>query len=167
MAADWQIAQLNVAIPRRPLDSPALADFVAALAPVNELADAAPGFVWRLADESGDATSIRAFGDERLIVNMSVWESIEALWEFVYSGRHLAVMRRRRKWMTKIAASHMVLWWVSAGQIPTVEEAGVRLDLLRSEGPSGAAFTFKHRYPPPGAPGVEPAFDGREPCGAR
>ncbi len=74
MTADWQIAQLNVAIPRRPLDSPALAEFVAALAPVNALADAAPGFVWRLADESGDATSIRAFGDERLIVNMSVWE---------------------------------------------------------------------------------------------
>ena len=167
MRSDWQIAQLNVAIPRRPLQSPALAEFVAALAPVNAVADSAPGFVWRLADESGDATSIRAFGDDRLIVNMSVWESIEALWEFVYSGRHLAVMRRRREWMTKIAASHLVLWWVRAGEIPTVEEAGARLDLLRAEGPTAVAFTFKQRYPVPGAPETEPARDDREPYAAR
>ena len=100
MSAGWHVAQVNIALPREPLDSPALAEFVANLEPVNALADAAPGFVWRLADETGDATSIRAFDDERLIINMSVWASIEALWEFVYSGRHLEVMRRRREWMT-------------------------------------------------------------------
>ena len=92
---------MNIALPREPLDSPALAEFVANLEPVNALADAAPGFVWRLQDDSGDATSIQAFDDDRLIINMSVWESIEALWSFVYDGGHLEVMRRRREWMTK------------------------------------------------------------------
>ena len=158
------IAQVNIALPREPLDSPALAEFVANLEPVNALADAAPGFVWRLEDESGDATSIRAFDDERLIINMSVWESIEALWEFVYSGRHLEVMRRRREWMTRIAGTYMCLWWVPRGHLPTVEEAKRRLERLEHRGPTRDAFTFKQRYEPAGG---EPVFDEREPCSAR
>src|SRR5215211_3686580 len=106
MSEEFTIAQVNIALPREPLDSAALAEFVANLEPVNALADSAPGFVWRLTDESGDATSIRAFADDRLIINMSVWESIEALWSFVYDGGHLEVMRRRREWMIKLAESH-------------------------------------------------------------
>ena len=140
------IAQVNIALPREPLDSPALAEFVANLEPVNALADDAPGFVWRLQDDTGDATSIQAFADERLIINMSVWESIEALWSFVYDGGHLEVMRRRREWMTKLAELHMALWWVPDGHIPTIEAAKERLDHLQANGPSPRAFTFKQRY---------------------
>jgi Domain of unknown function (DUF3291) len=144
-AASW-VAQVNIALPREPLDSPALAGFVANLEPVNALADSAPGFVWRLADETGDATSIRAFDDERLIINMSVWESVGSLWDFVYGGGHLAVMRRRREWMTAIAESYMALWWVPAGSVPAVEDARRRIDHLRDHGPSEHAFTFKQRF---------------------
>jgi hypothetical protein len=158
MSGDWHIAQVNIALPREPLDSPALAEFVASLEPVNALADAAPGFVWRLADETGDATSIRAFDDERLIINMSVWASIEALWEFVYSGRHLEVMRRRREWMTRIAESYLALWWLPAGELPTIGDARLRLDQLRAHGPTPYAFTFKRRFPPrPSGPEPRPA----------
>ena len=154
MSAGWHVAQVNIALPREPLDSPALAEFVANLEPVNALADGAPGFVWRLADETGDATSIRAFDDERLIINMSAWESIEDLWEFVYSGRHLGVMRRRREWMTRIAKSYLALWWVRADTLPAIDDARLRLDHLRAHGPTAYAFTFKRRFPPP-ASGTE------------
>ncbi len=163
MPADTQIAQVNVALPREPLDSPALAEFVANLEPVNALADAAPGFVWRLEDESGDATSIRPFDDERLIINMSVWKSIEDLWEFVYAGCHLEVMRRRREWMTRIAGTYMCLWWVPRGHVPTIDEARGRLEHLEARGPSPQAFTFKRRYPSPAAD-TTPVVDDREPC---
>ena len=166
MSAGWHVAQVNIALPREPLDSPALAEFVANLEPVNALADAAPGFVWRLADDTGDATSIRAFDDERLIINMSVWASIEALWEFVYSGRHLEVMRRRREWMTRIAETYMALWWLPAGELPTIGDARRRLDHLRAHGPTPLAFTFKKRFAAPGAPNAAPVIDDREPCPA-
>ena len=142
----WHLAQVNIALPHEPLDTPALAGFVAELEPVNALANAAPGFVWRLQTDEGDATSIKAFGDERLLVNMSVWESIEALWAFVYAGGHLAVMRRRREWFSRLAESHQALWWVPAGHLPTVEEAEERLARLRAEGPTPYAFTFKARF---------------------
>jgi hypothetical protein len=164
MSNGWQIAQVNIALPREPLDTPALAEFVAELEPVNALADSARGFVWRLQDESGDATAIQAFDDERLIINMSVWESIEDLWRFVYDSRHLEVMRRRREWMTRLAESHMVLWWVPAGHLPGTEEARERLDHLRVHGPTAHAFSFKQRYPAPGSGEPAPSFDDREPC---
>lgn len=149
MSGGWQIAQVNIALPREPLDSPALAEFVANLEPVNALADSAPGFVWRLEDESGDATSIKAFDDERLIINMSAWESVEALWAFVYSGGHLAVLRRRREWMTSIVETYMALWWIAAGETPTIADAKARLECLRAHGPTARAFTFKQRFLPP------------------
>jgi hypothetical protein len=164
MSEGLWIAQVNVALPREPLDSPALAEFVANLEPVNALADAAPGFIWRLEDESGDATSIRAFDDERLIINMSVWDSIEALWAFVYDGGHLEVMRRRREWMIKLAESHQALWWLPKGEIPTIEDARDRLEHLRAHGPTARAFTFKQRYL--GPDGDPAALDDRQPCSA-
>lgn len=150
MAAEHHIAQVNIARAEAPLDTPLLAEFVAALEPVNALADSAPGFVWRLQDDTGDATSIRAFPDDLMIVNMSVWKSIEALWEFVYGGGHLEVMRRRREWFARIEG-HQVLWWVPSGCTPTVEEAKERLELLAEHGPTPEAFTFKSRLPAPGA----------------
>ena len=153
MTEGFHLAQVNIALPREPLDTPALADFVALLEPVNALADSAPGFVWRLQTDEGDATSIRAFDDERLIINMSVWESVEALWAFVYSGEHLAVMRRRREWMERIEATYLALWWIRAGTLPTVEEAKERIELLSERGPSAEAFTFKQRFlAPPAVP---------------
>jgi hypothetical protein len=145
----WHLAQVNIAILRAPLDSPQLAGFVAMLEPINALADAAPGFVWRLQTEDGDATAIRAFDDERMLVNMSVWESVEALGAFVYRTRHLDVLKRRRDWFEKITSTYLALWWVPAGTIPTIEEAKRRLDLLERRGPSIDAFTFRDPFPPP------------------
>ena len=150
---DWHIAQLNVARAVAPLDSPTLADFMAALDGVNALAEASPGFVWRLKSDSGNATDIRAGDDPQLIVNMSVWASVEALFAFVYRSAHNKVMVRRREWFEKPAEAYQVLWWVPAGHAPTLAEALARLAHLRAQGPSAHAFTFKQRYPMPGAVG--------------
>jgi hypothetical protein len=163
---DLHLAQVNIGLPRAPLDSSALADFVANLEPVNALADSAPGFVWRLQDASGDATSIQAFDDERLIINMSVWESVDALWDFVYASRHLEVMRRRREWFTRMAQVFVALWWVRAGTLPTIADARERLEHLAAHGPTPYAFTFKHRFNGPDAPATKPVVDDREPCRA-
>jgi hypothetical protein len=143
------LAQLNIALGKDVVDSPAMANFMAQLDRINALADAAPGFVWRLQDESGDATSIRAFDEERMIVNLSVWESVEALWDFVYASGHLEVMRRRREWFTRMPQAYVVLWWVPEGSVPTPAEAIARLDRLREQGPSAHAFTFKRRFAAP------------------
>jgi hypothetical protein len=150
------LAQVNIALPRAPRDSPLLEDFIAELDPVNALADAAPGFVWRLQTEDGDATAIRAFGDDRLIVNMSVWESPDALADYTYGGRHLEVLRRRREWFHQLAEVHTVLWWVPVGHIPSIAEAEQRLALLREHGPTPQAFTLQRRFPPPDAAPDDP-----------
>jgi heme-degrading monooxygenase HmoA len=147
MTADVHIAQLNIARAKAPLHSPLLAEFMAALDPVNALADSAPGFVWRLQTEDGNATSVRGFDDDRIIVNMSVWESIDALADFVYRSDHIAVMRRRREWFERVVV-HMVLWWVPTGHEPSVAEAEERLGHLGLHGPTPYAFTFKRRYLP-------------------
>jgi hypothetical protein len=147
---DFQLAQVNIALPLEPLDTPLLAEFVAALEPVNAAAERSPGFVWRLATEAGDSTAIRGFGDDRLIVNMSVWESLEALRAFAYGQReHLNVLRRRRDWFERLGASGLALWWVPAGHRPSLTEAEQRLELLRAQGPTPAAFTFRESFPPP------------------
>jgi hypothetical protein len=145
----YHIAQLNVGTVRAPIDSPELAGFMAGIEPVNAIADAAPGFVWRLQDGDGPgATALRPRGPA-FMVNMSVWESLEALRDFVYrNGPHLDFMRRRREWFHRMAEQHLVLWWVPAGHIPSLDEALSRLDLLQREGPSPRAFTFRDPYPP-------------------
>ncbi|MEU8803388.1 DUF3291 domain-containing protein [Spirillospora sp. NPDC048819] len=152
------LAQFNVAALNFPLDDPRMADFVAMLEPVNALADAAPGFVWRLTEEGEpDATGMRPAGED-VIINFSVWESSEALWDFVYRSAHLETMRRRREWFRRHVDAHAVLWWVPAGYIPTVEEGLERLALLREEGPSPSAFTFASAYTAGEAAGAgEPA----------
>jgi hypothetical protein len=162
----FHLAQVNIALPLEPLDSQLLSEFVARLEPVNAVADSSPGFVWRLQTDDGDATGIRAFGDDRLIVNMSVWESLEALRAFVYSNReHLEVLRRRREWFDRLRM-HLVLWWVPAGHMPGVAEAEERMALLDAFGPSPDAFTLREHYPPPEA-GVEGStVEDRELCPA-
>jgi hypothetical protein len=114
----YHLAEVNVAVLREPLDAPATADFVAALEPINQLADHSPGFIWRLQTPEGDATSIRVFDDDRIIVNLTLWESLETLWAFTYASRHLDMLRRRREWFHRMAAAHLALWWVPAGHIP-------------------------------------------------
>src|SRR3954469_19523968 len=113
--SDHHFAQLNVGRLRKPLDAAESAGFFNALQPINALADASPGFVWRLTGENGqDATSIRPEGDD-MIINMSVWESREALWDFTYRTEHLELMRHRREWFVRLAEPFLVLWWVPAG----------------------------------------------------
>jgi hypothetical protein len=155
----YQLAQCNIARLRAPLDSPQLAGFVAALDPINALADGSPGFVWRLQTEDGDATAIRAFDDDMLIVNMSVWESLEALAEFVYKSDHRAVLRQRGQWFSRLSEAYVVLWWVPTGHLPTVAEAKARLEVLRRDGPTAEAFTFRSSFPPPDDADAAPAAD--------
>jgi heme-degrading monooxygenase HmoA len=157
MTARYHLAQVNVARPRAPLDSPTLAGFMAELDPVNALADAAPGFVWRLQTEDGNATAIRVLGDENLMINLSVWESLEALGAFVHDSRHRDVLRRRREWFVRLAEAYLALWWVPAGHQPTVREAEARLLHLRAHGPTAVAFTMRTPFPPPD--GDAPAAD--------
>lgn len=160
----YHLAQINVSELKAPLDSPQLADFVAALEPVNALADAAPGFVWRLQTDDGNATSLRVFGDDRIIINMSVWASVEALHTFAYRGDHAGVLARRREWFEKLQEAAVALWWLPAGQLPSIEDAKYRLDHLRRHGPTPEAFTFRQRYDPPGVVAGQP--DGGDPDGA-
>ncbi|MFE6870219.1 DUF3291 domain-containing protein [Kitasatospora sp. NPDC057692] len=142
-----QLAQLNVATLSHPLDDPRIAPFVELLDPVNAAADGAPGFVWRLVgDGAADATGLRPAGED-VIVNLSVWESPEALWDFTYRSGHLDVVRRRREWFERHVRAHLVLWWVPAGHRPGVAEALERLADLRANGPSPRAFTFASAYP--------------------
>ena len=152
----WHIAQLNVGRILAPTDSPQLAEFMARLDEINALADATPGFVWRLQTASGNATDIRVSEDPYFLVNMSVWATIESLFEFVYRTSHMAVMVRRRQWFERPTEAYQVLWWVPAGHSPSVSEALDRLGHLRRDGPTAHAFTFSQRYPPPGELG-EPA----------
>jgi Domain of unknown function (DUF3291) len=157
---DYVLAQVNIGRLLAPLDSPATADFVAALDPVNAVADAAPGFVWRLQTEDGNATAIRAFerdaegADGAILINMSVWESVEALGSFVYGAEHLAVLRRRREWFERIKEAYTALWWIPRGHIPTVHEAEDRVKHLRAHGPAPYAFTLREHFPPPGSGGT-------------
>ncbi len=145
----WHIAQANIARMRAPIDAPLMAGFVAQLESINAIADASPGFVWRLQTEQGDATSIRAFEDEHILFNMSVWESIEALRNYVYKSGHTGPLRDRKKWFEPLTAPSLVLWWVPQRHIPTVEEAKERLELLKAKGPTAEAFTFRQWFPPP------------------
>jgi hypothetical protein len=151
--AGHHLAQVNIARLLAPLTSDQLAGFVAALDPVNALADAAPGFVWRLQTDEGDATAIRPYEDDMMMVNMSVWESVETLKAFVYRSDHRDVMVNRRQWFEHLDEAYQVLWWVPAGHRPDVEEAKDRLARLTADGPTPAAFTFRTPFPPPGDSG--------------
>lgn len=142
----YHLAQVNVARMLAPLDDPIMAGFVARLDEINGLADSAPGFVWRLQTEAGDATALRVFDDNYLLINMSVWESAEALFDYVYRGPHAEVYRRRRDWFEKIDAPTLAMWWIPAGRLPTTEEAKDKFEHLRECGPTLVAFTFKGRF---------------------
>jgi len=149
MTPHYYLAQVNIARALAPLDDPIMQGFVEQLDHVNHLAESSAGFIWRLQSDEGDATAIAYSDDERVIVNMSVWESIESLEKFAYSGDHLAVLRQKKNWFEKPTAPILALWWIPVGTEPTIDDAKAALQSLQERGPSAQAFTFAKRFPAP------------------
>jgi hypothetical protein len=164
--SSYELAQLNIGIIKGPMDSPVMAEFAANLERINALAERSPGFVWRLQTEDGDATAIRPFEDENMLVNMSVWQDVESLNKYVYSSAHVDVMRRRKQWFERMSEAYLVLWWVPKGHRPSVAEAIAKLEALRTQGPSAQAFTFRQAFPPPDASQWEPPVSFGNECPA-
>lgn len=155
----YHLAQLNIARFMKPAEHPDNSDFINNLDRVNAIAESQPGFVWRLKGDGNDALDIQAFDDPRIVVNMSVWASMESLADFVYRNEeHLAIMRRRREWFERMKF-HLVLWWVKEGHIPSLVEAKESLNALIANGPCERAFTFRRPYPPPSGREVRPIWN--------
>ena len=146
---DYYLAQINVGLMKAPIDDPSMAEFAAALDQVNAVAEQSPGFVWRLRTSSGDATEIRAYPDPRILVNMSVWRSVEQLKAYVYTSLHREFFIRRRQWFKKLQSEHFAMWWLPAGHLPTVEEGKAKLEYLTLHEDSPECFTFVKPYPLP------------------
>lgn len=148
---DYHLAQINIGRTHAPLDDPSMQEFVQALAPINALADATPGFVGRLQTEAGNATDLQVFDDQTILINMSVWENITDLKAFTYKSQHAQFLRRRKEWFKKFDGAILALWWVPAGHIPTIEEARLRLAHLEQHGETPYAFTFRQTFLPEAA----------------
>ena len=146
---NYHLAQINIGRILAPIDDPIMADFVAQLAPINALAEQSPGFVWRLQTEDGDATSIKVYDDDMIIINLTVWKSVETLRQFVYKSAHNRVLRDRQRWFEKFDGPYYALWWVPAGHLPDPNEGKSRLDYLLEHGDSAHAFSFKSVFPKP------------------
>jgi len=146
--SEFHIAQVNIGRIRAELDDPIMAGFVNRLEEINALADGSPGFVWRLQEPAGNATYLRPYDDERTLMNMSVWESIEPLRHYVFKTAHVELLRQRQAWFEKFAGAYTALWWVPAGHIPGIDEAKKRLAHIESHGPTQFAFTFAKTFPP-------------------
>ena len=162
----YHLAQLNVGIIKAPLESPVMADFVNNLDRINALAEGAPGFVWRLQTEAGNATDIRPTEDPNLLMNMSVWQDAESLSRFVFKTAHVEIMRRRGEWFERMVDAYLVLWWVPHGHRPTIDEAMARLEHLRAHGPTPRAFNFRKAFPPPDAAQPDAPFAFGSECPA-
>jgi hypothetical protein len=146
------IAQINIArMHGVNINDPIMQEFVDNLEPVNQLADISPGFVWRFKEEGGDATAFNPYGDERIIINWSVWETVEQLEDFVYNSFHTEIMKKQRQWFEKLGRPHYVIWYIPKGHIPTFEEANERLEYLDAHEPSPHAFNFRAKFPIPDA----------------
>jgi heme-degrading monooxygenase HmoA len=161
----YELAQLNIARMKEPLESPTMADFVANLDRINALAESSPGFVWRLQTAEGDATALRPLGADTL-VNVSVWRDVESLNQYVDSSAHVEIMRRRKEWFERMREAYVVLWWVPRGHRPPVSEAIAKLDLLRAKGPTQDAFTFRSAFLAPDAAQPGAAFGFGNECPA-
>jgi hypothetical protein len=145
----FHIAQVNVGRIRGPLDGSVMAGFMQRLDEINALADRSPGFVWRLQTNEGNATYFRPYEhDDQILLNMSVWASIEVLKNYVYRTAHAELLRHREEWFEKFAGVYMALWWVPAGHVPGIDEAKKRLAHLEKHGPTQYAFTFKNVFQP-------------------
>ena len=145
----YHIAQINIARMLAPIEDPIMQDFVTQLPPINALAEESPGFVWRLQSESGDATSIKVYDDDMVIINLTVWKDVESLRQYVYKSAHSGVMRDRRRWFEKFDGPYYAMWWIPAGHIPTTDEGKERLEHLRTHGETEYAFSFKKEFPAP------------------
>ena len=148
-AATFQLAQVNIGRIRAPMNDPIMAEFAEALNEINALAESTPGFVWRLKEESGNATGISAYPDPLVLVNMSVWSDLSALHGYVYRSAHGKFFARRQSWFDKYDGAYLALWWIPAGHRPTVAEAQQRLRTIESRGPTPEAFTFRQSFPAP------------------
>jgi hypothetical protein len=166
MRMSFELAQMNIGIIRGPMDSPVMAEFAANLDRINALAEHSPGFVWRLQTEAGDATALRPFENENMLLNMSVWRDVESLRGYVYSSAHVEIMRRRREWFERMEAVYLVLWWVRQGHRPSVAEGIAKLEILRAKGPTADAFTFRQAFPAPDAPQPSRPFSFNDECPA-
>ena len=156
--ARYHLAQVNVGRMRAPIDDPIMEGFRSQLDSINALADRAPGFVWRLQTADGNATAIRPYAHDVLMaINMSVWESLEALQQYVYRSAHVGPLRDRKRWFEPLDGPILALWWVPTGHLPTVDEATERLAHLAQHGPSPAAFTFRSPFPRPDAESGAPS----------
>lgn len=161
----YQLAQLNIAALKAPLDSPELKDFVDNLDRINALAEASPGFVWRLKGDGNDATSLRPLGDN-IIINMSVWRDVDSLRNYVYQSAHVAILKRKREWFTRMAEAPFALWWIPEGHEPTIAEAVARLEHLRKHGATAEAFTFGEAFSAPDATVAGAPFSFKDSCPA-
>ena len=151
---EYHLAELNVARLRHPLDADETAEFVAALEPMNAIAEATPGFIWRLIDDDGQSSSfvsVPAIGDPLVIVNCSVWRDLESLKHYVYKSGHASYLHRRREWFARLKEASTVCWWTPAGAIPDVADAYTRLEQLRAHGPSEQGWPLNRPFPAPGA----------------
>jgi len=160
------LAQVNIARMRAALEDPVMQGFVSRLEEINALADGSPGFVWRLQTDAGNATYLRPYDDERIIINMSVWKSIEDLRAFVYRGDHAEVLRQRAEWFEKLEQPVVALWWVPAGHVPSIDEAKKRIAHLQEHGPTAFAFTFRTPSPPDEEFILSIDWSAFEPCSA-
>ncbi len=147
--AEYQLAQINVAKAVAEMDADVMQGFVSRLEEINALADKSPGFVWRLQSEDGDATSINVFDDALMLINISVWDSIESLKAFVYRSVHVELIQDREAWFNKMIMAHQALWWIPAGHIPSEEAGKEKLAYIRDHGPTPEAFTFGRPFPQP------------------
>ena len=146
----YHIAQINIGRIRYETDDPRMADFMDNLDRINDLAERSDGFVWRLKDDTNNATNIRLYDDPQLLLNMSVWRTIEDLEAFTYKTVHTRFVERREEWFQPFASAYLALWWVESDRLPTAGEGQEKVAYLESNGPSQLAFTFKDRFPMPG-----------------
>lgn len=146
MRNKYHLAQLNIAKMIAPISSPIMADFVANLDRINHIAEKHEGFIWRLTGDSNNAVAIRVFEDDSMIVNMSVWTSLDSLFKFTYASEHVEIFKRKKEWFSKMTEMHMVFWYVPDGHMPTANEAKERLKFLKTNGETPYAFTFKSKY---------------------
>jgi hypothetical protein len=149
---DWHLAQVNIGRARGATTDAVMQGFMSRLEEINALAERTPGFVWRLQTEDGDATAVRPYADDRIMINMSVWADLDSLRGYVFRSAHAAIMRRRREWFERFEGIYLALWWVPAGHRPTVEEAVGRLAHLEAHGSTRFAFSFQQAFDPEGRP---------------
>jgi Domain of unknown function (DUF3291) len=146
----YQLAEINIAKMKGVnINDPIMKEFVDNLGSVNALAESSEGFVWRLKDESNNATSLNPYDDEQIIINISVWESIEALEKFTYKTFHTDFLKRRKEWFQMFGKAYFAMWWVPVGHFPSIQEATEKLDYLQKNGPSALVFDFKKKFDKP------------------